>query len=133
MDSPYKFGRSTLKQFWCVKYKRISDAEAIAVDVEERMHNANPSQRDAVGRLSRTSHKAGMKPLNTLGVLVGKDVKTGKEVKTAGFSADMAKDIWNNWPRDKGKTFTYLFQKSGAKKNGKMRFTRFKCWRYDNA
>lgn len=68
--APYKNGRSTLKQFGMVKLKRFMDAEARVVALEERMHNANPAEQDALGYTKHSSHKEGKVGTDTMGALV---------------------------------------------------------------
>jgi DNA ligase-1 len=40
-NAPYKEGRATPSSSWLFKCKEWEDAEAIVVDVDELMHNAN--------------------------------------------------------------------------------------------
>jgi DNA ligase-1 len=70
LDGPYKFGRSTLREGYLLKLKRFEDAEAIVIDVVERMHNANEQERDERGYAKRSHAKAGKVGTDTLGALV---------------------------------------------------------------
>ncbi|ORZ29942.1 hypothetical protein BCR44DRAFT_1465456 [Catenaria anguillulae PL171] len=56
-DSPYKCGRSTLKQQWMLKVKQFVDDEAEVVGFEELLHNNNESSVDERGYLKRSSTK----------------------------------------------------------------------------
>lgn len=67
LTGPYKYGRSTEREGWLLKLKRFEDAEAIIVDCEELMHNANALTKDALGHAKRSSHKANKHGLNRLG------------------------------------------------------------------
>lgn len=68
-ESPYKFGRGTLKAHDLMKLKRFADAEAKVVGVYEQQHNTNEAKRDALGRIERSSHKAGKVGKGVLGGL----------------------------------------------------------------
>ena len=70
LDGPYKFGRSTLKEGYLLKLKRFEDAEAVVIDVVERMHNANEQERDERGYAKRSHAKGGKVGTDTLGALV---------------------------------------------------------------
>ena len=68
-SSPYKYGRGTLKAHDLMKLKRFADAEAKVVGVYEQQHNTNEAKRDALGRIERSSHKAGKVGKGVLGGL----------------------------------------------------------------
>ena len=69
-DSRYKQGRATPRENSLLKVKRFRDAEAEIVGYEERMHNTNPGVRNALGRTQRSSAKAGLVGMDTLGAFV---------------------------------------------------------------
>jgi DNA ligase 1 len=73
--SPYKQGRATFKENYLTKIKPFEDAEATVVGFEERMHNGNEATTNALGRTERSSHKANLVPMGTLGALVCKNEK----------------------------------------------------------
>jgi DNA ligase-1 len=128
-DSPYKFGRSTLKQFWMVKYKRFQDGEAKVTGFNELMSNKNKAVRNAVGDIKRSSKKSGMVPMKMLGSLDAIDLKTGVEFSVSGFTLKQRKQIWRERKKKMGAIFTYKYQKHGMK--NKPRFDTFKGWRID--
>jgi len=128
-DSPYKFGRSTLKQFWMVKYKRFVDGEAKVIGFNELMSNQNKATRDVIGTLKRSSKKSGMVPMKMLGSLEAKDLKTGVIFNVSGFTLKQRKQIWCERKKIFGRIFTYKYQKHGMK--NKPRFDTFKGWRID--
>ena len=66
-DSPYKFGRSTVKEGYLLKIKKFLDDEATLVEVYEKMHNANPLETDELGNAKRSSKKENLIPANTAG------------------------------------------------------------------
>ena len=72
-NGPYKQGRATFKEGYLTKLKPFEDAEAVIVGFEERMHNANEATTNALGRTERSSHKANLVPMGTLGALIVKN------------------------------------------------------------
>jgi len=127
-DSPYKFGRSSLREGYMVKCKRVKSSEAIVTGFAERMHNGNPIVPDAFGRAARPGGQALHLPMGTLGSLLGKDVKTGGDVRVgSGFSDAERARVWADQNATMGRVFTYVYQELGS--DGKPRFPRFKGWR----
>ena len=116
-NGPYKFGRSTIKEAYLVKLKRFEDSEAIIIGFEERMHNENIAEEDNFGHTKRSSHKDNLKPANTLGALIVKDIKSGIEFNLGtGFDDTLRKEIWDNKTKYMGKILTYQFQGIGDTK-----------------
>lgn len=100
-DSPYKQGRSTLREQYLVKLSRYIRSECIIYGFEEQMNNTNTSKRNGVDKMDRSSFKAGMVGKNTLGaflVYAGKDtLETRFKVGTGvGLTDKLRKEIWNN-------------------------------------
>lgn len=96
-DSPYKYGRSTMKQAYILKLKRFVDAEAFVVGFEEEYTNLNEATTDAQGYTQRGSSKENKVPAGRLGALVVKDPFTGKQFKIGtGFSHALKQEIWDN-------------------------------------
>lgn len=115
-NSPYKFGRSTVKEGYLLKVKRFTDSEAIVLGFVERMHNGNEATKDAFGRTERSSHKENMVPMNTLGALQVRDIKSGVEFEVGtGFSDALRKEIWGNKMGWRDSLIKYKSQKSGEK------------------
>jgi DNA ligase-1 len=95
-NGPYKYGRSTAKEGWLLKVKRWSDGEAVIVDFQEKLHNANEMIRDVYGRAERSSHQENKIPMGTLGALICTDITTGAQIKIGtGFDDAMRKSIWD--------------------------------------
>lgn len=126
IDSPYKFGRSTLKEKWLLKLKRFTDSEAVVLDVYEQMSNQNEPEEDAFGHTKRSSHSSGKVSAGTLGGFNVKDIKSGVEFKIGtgdGLNAELRNKIWDNKQDSIGKIVKYKSQKSGEKE--KPRFPVF--------
>lgn len=94
---PYKYGRSTTREGWLLKLKRFEDSEAVVVGMEEKMHNANEATINALGHTERTSHQENLVPMDTMGALVVRDIKTGVEFNIGtGFTDEDRKWWWNH-------------------------------------
>ncbi len=94
-DSPYKYGRSTVKEGYLLKVKRFTDGEAEVIGFEERMHNGNEATTDELGRTKRSSHAEGKTGRGDLGAFLVRDLKSGVEFSVGtGFTDEQRKDIW---------------------------------------
>jgi DNA ligase-1 len=130
LDSPYKFGRSTLKEFYLVKIIRILESEAKVIGFEELTTNTNVQKTDELGYSKRSSSKKGMVPRNMLGALIVEDVKSGVKFNLGnGFNYEQRKEIWNNKKFYFGAICTYRYKPFGVK--DKPRAPIFKGWRQD--
>lgn len=126
--SPYKHGRSTVKEGYLLKLKRFKDGEAVVIGFTELMHNANEATVNELGRTSRSHSKAGMVPTGTLGTLVVRDVKTHVDFEIGtGFTAAERFDLWHSAERLKGRLAKYKHFPVGAK--DKPRHPVFLGWR----
>lgn len=113
-DSPYKYGRSTLKEQYLVAIKRFEDAEATVIGFEEQMHNENEPTADAHGLTERSSCKANLVPAGTLGSLVVSYEGTTFRIGT-GFDSAQRSEIWSNRLRYLGSTVKFKYQQHGTK------------------
>jgi len=95
-NGPYKNGRSTAKEGWLLKVKRFEDSEALVVGMEEKLHNANEATVGELGQTKRTSHQENLVPLNTMGALIVKDLKTGVVFNIGTGFTDEDRDYWWN-------------------------------------
>lgn len=93
---PYKQGRSTTREGYLLKLKRFEDSEALVIGMEEKMHNANEATINALGHTQRTSHQENLVPLNTMGALIVRDLKTGVEFNIGTGFDDSERDWWWN-------------------------------------
>lgn len=92
----YKFGRSTAKEGYLLKLKRFTDGEAVVINAEELMHNANEATIDELGYTKRSSHLENKVPMGTLGALNVKDLSTGIEFRIGtGFTAVQRAELWS--------------------------------------
>lgn len=96
-DSPYKFGRSTVRENYLLKLKLFVDSEATIIGFQEKFTNCNAQQTNALGYSERSSHKENLVAAGTLGSIVVKDLKTGVEFKIgSGFDDELRQLIWDN-------------------------------------
>jgi ATP-dependent DNA ligase len=129
--SPYKFGRSTPKEQFLIKIKYMEDAEAIIVGFEAKQENQNPTKLDNLGYNKRHHFRTGMVSVDTLGTLICRNLKTGKEVRLgSGLSAHECKKIWDNKDIYRGQVVTYQYQAVGMK--DKARIATIKGFRSPN-
>lgn len=105
-DGLYKFGRSTVREQGMLKVKRFLDSEAEILELIEEQENQNVGVRDAIGRLKRSSSKAGKVGKGRTGSVRAKDVFTGKEINCTIPSLEAKAD-----PRLRvGSIFTYKYR-----------------------
>ena len=111
----YKQGRSTLKEGYLLKIKRFSDGEAVVIDFEEKLHNANEATVGELGQTKRSSHLENMVPMNTLGSLHVRDLVSSVEFNIGtGFDDLLRKEIWENKDSWLGKVVKYKHFVTGA-------------------
>ena len=121
LTGPYKFGRSTWKEGYLLKLKRFQDAEARIVGFEELMHNANEAGTDERGYTKRTSHKANLVGMDTLGALVCEGINgpfkgVGFKIGTfKNYSKDQLRVLWLIREQLKGQLVRYSYQQCGTK------------------
>lgn len=115
-DGPYKFGRSSTNEGILLKMKRFEDSEAEIIGVEELLKNENDATTNALGRTERSSHKANMTPMNTMGALNVRDLKTKVEFSIGtGFDAETRFQLWTGRKCVIGKIVKYKYFASGSK------------------
>lgn len=111
----YKQGRSTLKEGILLKVKRFTDEEALIIDFEEKMHNANEATVGELGQTKRSSHQENMIPCGTLGALVVHSEKWGSFKIGTGFSDQQRQEIWDNKEKYDGKLVKFKYFAVGVK------------------
>lgn len=129
-EGVYKQGRSTAKEQILLKIKRFKDSECIIIGYEERLHNANEATTNALGHTERSSHKANMQPMDTLGALIveSPDFEELFRIGT-GFTDESRKEIWDNRDKHLGNMVKYKYQECGVK--DKPRFPVYLGIRYE--
>lgn len=115
--SPYKLGRSTVRENYLLKLKRFEDAEAEIVGFVEQMKNTNEATTNELGRTKRSSAKAGKVGKDTLGALVvrainGKYAGVEFEIGT-GLDDDLRQHIWYSQEQHLGTVITFKYQGVG--------------------
>jgi DNA ligase-1 len=111
----YKFGRATVNENILLKVKRFEDAEAILVDIEEKMHNTNTAEKDNFGRTKRSSAAAGMVGAGTAGTLIVKDADGRSFGVGSGLNDQQRQEIWDNKDQYLGKLVKYKYFSHGVK------------------
>jgi DNA ligase-1 len=114
--SPYKFGRSTLKQGYMLKLKRFVDSEAVILGFEELYRNQNAPVIDSLGLQRRNVKSDGLVPGNTLGALKVRDIyNIGWEFSIgSGFDTALRDEIWQNQERYINRIVKYKYQPCGT-------------------
>ena len=110
MDSPYKYGRSTVKEGYMLKIKRYKDSEAKIIGYEELMANENEAFINELGKTERSNHKENMVPQDTLGALIVEDIKTGVQFNIGtGFDQATRDVLWATGKELIGKVVKYKY------------------------
>lgn len=125
----YKFGKSTMREQARLKLKRelgkggkaeeYFDGEAMVVGTAVQMHNANEGVVDVLGRLKRSSAKAGKVPAGVLGAihvrgLNGPFADVFFDIGS-GFTHEQRVLYWQDQLALVGKVVKYKCQMSGVK------------------
>jgi DNA ligase 1 len=117
--SPYKYGRSTVKEGYMLKLKRFSDAEAIITGFDELMHNGNAPTTNALGNTERSSCQEGQCPSSMLGALQVKGIGNAFDGVSfnvgSGFTEIQRRQIWEKRDSLYGKLIKYKYQPFGVK------------------
>jgi DNA ligase 1 len=115
MNSPYKCGRSTLKQAFLLKLKRFVDDEATIIDFDELCHNENEKTRDERGFAKRSSHKENLVAAGRLGAFKVQN-KEGTVFKIGtGLNEAQREEYWENRESLRGKLVKYKYFPIGVK------------------
>jgi len=114
-DSPYKQGRSTLKEQYLIKLSRYIRTEWTIYGFEEQQENTNPVKRNAVGRMDRSKTVAGARGKDTLGSLLVRN-REGLETRVGtGFTDQLRRKIWNDRDCYEGQTVVIKSKPYGVK------------------
>ena len=128
-QSPYKFGRSTVKEGYLLKLKRFADSEAEILGFEELMHNHNEATINETGHHERSTKQDGLLPADMLGALIVRDIHSGEEFKIGtGFTAAERKKFWKLKAILRCTLVKYQYFPTGSKE--KPRFPSFQGFRH---
>ena len=115
-ESPYKYGRSTLKEGYLLKVKRFEDSEAEIIGFEEEMFNGNDAQTNELGRTKRSTAKAGLVGKDTLGAFLVRDIKTNVQFAIGtGLTAAERQRYWHGRTSLVGGLVRYKYFPVGVK------------------
>ena len=117
MDSPYKFGYSTLREEWLIKLCRDIRYEVTVIGTYEQLLNKNRSKRNAIGMMDRS--KIGERQIgkDTLGGFYVRNPQ-GMEFKVAtgvGLTDGRRQELWDRRESLIGKTVTIKSKAHGVK------------------
>lgn len=94
-DAKYKCGRSATKTPELQKVKRFVDNEFEIIGFEPKYHNTNEAKTNELGRTERSTSKAGMVALDTLGALT-LVTKDGSIFSCgSGFNDSLRDTLWS--------------------------------------
>jgi DNA ligase-1 len=116
-DSPYKQGRSTLKEQYLVKLARFVYSEVKVINFIEKMHNLCPEKRDGTGHMNRSTSKDFDIGAGTLGAFEVED-ENGLRFKIgtgSGLNDNLRDKIWRNQDKYFGKTLRIKSKAHGKK------------------
>ena len=130
-NSPYKCGRSSVKEGYLLKVKRFTDSEALVIGYKERLHNGNEKTEDAFGHSKRSSHQANLVPMGTLGALCCRTLDTKVEFDIGtGFDDALRLKLWKAKDTLAGRLVKFKSQPTGVK--DKPRFPVFLGFRHED-
>lgn len=129
-NATYKEGRSTALEGGFMRFCPWLRSEAIILGIVERMENKNPANKNELGRLMRSSHKANMVGLGRAGAAQCRDLGTGIEFSMTIPTDKLQKIVWDNPEGFLQKPVKYKF-KPPVIKNGKPRFPQWEGLRAD--
>lgn len=114
--SPYKYGRSTVREGYLLKVKRFEDAEAEIIGFDEEMFNGNEATKNELGRTKRSTAMAGLVGKNVLGAFQVRDVVSGVTFSVGtGLTALQRGLFWQRREDYLGKLIKYKFFPVGVK------------------
>lgn len=114
--SPYKQGRSTLKEQYLVKLARYVRQEVRIFGFIEQFENGNEDKYNDIGLMKRSSCQDKMYGKNTLGALKVETLDKGLQFTVgSGISDRLRKKIWDNRDTYFGALITIKHKPYGAK------------------
>jgi DNA ligase-1 len=137
LHAPYKQGKTTMREGYGYKFKRVDDAEARIIRAIELEHNMNDAEVNELGLTKRSSHQANKIGAGLLGAFEVEGIngryKGKKFFVSCGTMTKGEKEIY--WIGLKmrpliGETITYTFAKHRGTEDAPAE-PRFKCFRED--
>jgi DNA ligase-1 len=116
--APYKFGRSTAREGYLLKFVDWEYDEAIVVGFEERMSNQNELGTDERGYAHRTSHKAGQVATGMLGAFIVRSEKWPDQtfnVSAGSVTLVELAEFWHDRLMYEGKIVRFKHKPHGQK------------------
>ena len=116
-DSPYKQGRSTLREQYLVKLARYVRTECTIIGFVEQMFNGNDDRKNPIGLMKRRSLKGGLIGKSVLGAFQVRDAN-GLEFTVGtgiGLTDSKRAEIWDNQDKWLGKTIVIKSKSHGVK------------------
>jgi ATP-dependent DNA ligase len=99
VPSPYKHGRSTMREQFLMRMKPLETAEGVVVAVEEEMENLNAARENELGYSHRSSAMAGKFGKGRMGSLVVKSPKWKKNFRLGtGFDHTQRRELFVRKP-----------------------------------
>ena len=116
-DSPYKCGRSTLKEQYLVKLARYARQEVRIIGFNEQFENGNGNKYNELGLMKRQTLGYKMYGKNTLGSFVVETLEEPRLIFTvgSGMSDKVRKMVWDAKSTFMGKLITIKHKPHGKK------------------
>lgn len=117
LNSPYKQGRSTLREQYLVKLCRYVRSEVTIVGFEEQLLNKNSAKRNPIGMMDRSSRQDNLIGKGTLGAFLVRD-SNGLEFRVGtgvGLTDARRLQIWMEQEKWLGKQITIKSKNHGVK------------------
>lgn len=112
-NSPYKQGRSTLREQYLIKLCPWSYEETTIIGFEEQQENTNDEKRNNIGLMDRSKTLSGQAGKGTLGAFVCSD---GFNIGTGvGLTDRLRQKIWDNQSKYLGRSIKYKTKAHGKK------------------
>jgi DNA ligase-1 len=93
--SPYKYGRTTLRENLAYKVKPYKTFDAKIVKVEERFENTSESYINELGKSQKHNNKSAMIPTGIAGSFIVICEEVEQRVNITG-TEEFRRDVWNN-------------------------------------
>jgi len=113
--SPYKYGRSTLKEGYLLKFKRHKTTEGVITEIHRAWENINDEFSNELGLTARSKHTDGLIPKNEMGSITVSHPTLGNVNIGTGFSSLLRQLMWKDQRHYIGMTVTFKYRDYGIK------------------